>query len=301
MTRRDFLAGATGATAALLLGPHVRAAEAARQADPHCFALLSDTHVPANPKKVQAKVNMTDHFIKAIDQVVNLDPAPAGAIFCGDLAHISGLPTEYKQFAPIVSKLAEAKLPTHLMVGNHDHIENLYSALNTARPAKPLVVGKHVSIVQSQRANWFLLDSLEIVNNTPGLLGAEQLKWLGKALDEHANKPAIVMAHHDPSLLPPKRRPKRNSGLKDGDALLDVLVERNHVKAFIYGHRHHWRHRTHGGLHIMALPTTAYTSPLQASSWVLARLERTGLSLELRAIDPKHALNGKKIELTWRP
>ena len=304
MTRRNFLAGTTGAAAALLLRGRAGAADKLK-VDPHCFALLSDTHVPADPKTKQAGVNMTDNFRQAIAQVTNLETAPGGAIFCGDLAHQAGLKTDYRLFAPIVSKLSEAKLPTHLMLGNHDHLENLYSVLVKTRPAKPPVVGKHVSIVQSPRANWFLLDSLEVVNAAPGLLGKKQLEWLAKALDEHTDKPAIVMAHHDPSLAPPpptkaKRKPRRTSGLKDGAALLDVLIGRKHVKAFINGHRHRYTQRAYKGLHVIGLPTTAYTGAPEKGAWVLAKLEKTGISLELHTLNTKNTNNGKKVELTWR-
>jgi len=303
MTRRDFLASATGAAAVLMVGGRATAADKLK-ADPHCFALLSDTHVPANPKKTQGGVNMTDNFTKAIAQVAGLETAPGGAIFCGDLAHVKGLPTEYRPFAPIVRKLTKAKLPIHLMVGNHDHVENLYSAMAEVKPAKPLVAGEHVSIVQSPRANWFLLDSLEVVNAAPGLLGKKQLAWLEKALDAHTDKPAIVMAHHDPYIPPanqPNKKPKRNTGLKDGDALLDLLVGRKHVKAFINGHRHYYLRRKYKGLHVVGLPAIAYTfRRTEPSSWVLARLEETGISLELRSLNTKHAKHGKKVELTWR-
>ncbi|MBC8867922.1 MAG: metallophosphoesterase [Planctomycetes bacterium] len=302
LTRRDFLAGSTGAAAVLLLGGRATAADKLK-VDPHCFALLSDTHVPADPKKTQGGVNMTGNFTKAIAQVAGLETAPAGAIFCGDLAHVKGLPTEYRPLAPIVRRLTKAKVPIHLMVGNHDHVENLYSALAEVKPAKPLVVGEHVSIVQSPRTNWFLLDSLEVVNAAPGLLGEKQLAWLEKALDAHTDKPAIVMAHHDPSLAPPKpgKKPRRNTGLKDGAALLKLMVGRKHVKAFINGHRHQYIQRTYKGLHVVGLPAVAYAfRKSAASAWVLAQLGEKGISLELRALDTKHADHGKKIELTWR-
>ncbi|MDP6546052.1 MAG: metallophosphoesterase [Phycisphaerae bacterium] len=303
ITRRDFLAGATGAAAALLLGGRAGAADKLK-VDPHCFALLSDTHVPADPKKTQARVNMTDNFAKAISQVAGLETAPAGAILCGDLAHKSGLPEEYSRFAPMLRKLTRTKLPTHLLLGNHDHIGNIYKALAESKPAKPLVVGKHVSIVQSPRANWFLLDSLEVVNAAPGLLGKKQLAWLEKALDAHTDKPAIVMAHHDPWIPPagkPNLKPRRMSGLKDGQAMLDLLVGRKHVKAFIHGHRHHWFPRTYKGLQVVGLPAVAYVSrKTESSAWVLARLEDKGCSLELRCLNTKHATHGKKVELTWR-
>jgi len=304
ITRREFLSGSTGAAAVLLLGGRATAADKLKT-DPHCFALLSDTHVPADAKIVQGGVNMTGNFRKAIAQVTGLETAPGGAIFCGDLAHQAGLKTDYRLFAPILGKLTESKTPTHLMLGNHDHIENFYSVLAKTRPAKPPVVGKHVSIVQSARANWFLLDSLEVVNAPPGLLGAEQLEWLEKALDAHTDKPAIVMAHHDPSLAPPpppnsKRKPRRVSGLKDGAALLDVLIGRKHVKAFINGHRHRYTQRKYKDLHVIGLPTTAYTGAPEKSAWVLAKLEKTGIALELHTLDTKNANNGKKAELTWR-
>lgn len=303
MTRRDFLAGTAGATAVLLLGERAGAADKLK-ADPHCFALLSDTHVPAEAKTKQAGVNMTDNFAKAIAQVTGLDSAPAGAILCGDLAHKAGLPGEYRQFAPMLRKLTQTKLPAHLLLGNHDHIGNIYTALAESKPAKPLVVGKHVSIVQSPRANWFLLDSLEVVNAPPGLLGKEQLAWLEKALDAHSDRPAIVIAHHNPDITPagqPVRKPKRTSGLKDGAALLDLMVARKHVKAFIHGHRHHWYPYTYKGLHMAGLPAVAYVSrKTESSAWVLARLEDNGCSLELRCLDAKHATHGQKVEMTWR-
>ncbi len=286
----------------MLLGRTGRAADG-RTVDPHCFALLSDTHVPSDPKKTQGRVNMTDHFIKAVDQVAGLENAPCGAIFCGDLSHVSGLREDYRQFAPTVSKLSQAKIPTHLMMGNHDHIENLYSELASAKPTARLLAGKHVAIVQSPRANWFLLDSLEITNSPPGLLGEKQLKWLGEALDRHDDRPAIVMAHHDPSLAPrpgPGKKKRRTSGLKDGSEMLDILLGRKHVKAFINGHRHRYMQRTYKGLHVIGLPTTAYTGAVEKGAWVLVKLEKTGVKLELHTLDAKNKTNGQKIELTWR-
>ena len=53
-------------------------------------------------------------------------------------------------------------------------------------------------LVEGPRANWFLLDSLDEPNKTPGVLGDKQVAWLGQALDARANKPAILVAHHNP-------------------------------------------------------------------------------------------------------
>jgi hypothetical protein len=55
---------------------------------------------------------------------------------------------------------------------------------------------KRVAVVSLPRANLFLLDTLEKTNATPGYLGDQQLEWLTKALDEHKDKPAIIVGHH---------------------------------------------------------------------------------------------------------
>ncbi|MCP4375422.1 MAG: twin-arginine translocation signal domain-containing protein [bacterium] len=314
-TRREFLAGTAGATAALLLGPQA-IAEDKQLVDPHCFALLSDTHVPTDPKNIQRGANMTANFTKAISQVAGMKTAPAGAIFCGDLAYRSGLVTDYRRFASILAKLTEAKIPSHLILGNHDNLKNIYSVLANSKPAKPPVVGKHVSIIQSPRANWFLLDSLIRSNFSPGQLGPKQLKWLGKALDAHTDKPAIVMAHHDPILtmpLIPINHPQvknrvaklrqliKRTALKDGSAMLKLLAGRKHVKAFINGHRHHFTQRLYKGLYVIGLPATGYMFVKgAATSWMLAHLKKTGMELELRCLDTKHVTNGQKTKLTWR-
>ncbi len=294
MTRRSLLAGASGSAVAVLLPDWASAAEKPA-ADPHRFALLSDTHVSKNPKTVRGGVNMADNFRKVIGEVAALKPAPAGAIVCGDLALWSGRVDAYRQFAPALRTLTKAKVPAHLIVGNHDHRDNLYAVLAEHKPASPLLAGRHVTIVRSPRANWFLLDSM------PGVLGQPQLTWLAKALDRYADRPAIVMAHHDPRLPRPTKFPRRVMTLRDTDALMKVLVPRKHVKAYIFGHRHCWRRGTYKGLHLVNLPTTAHVfSKGQPSAWVLAQLTPAGITLELRSLDPKHPAHGQKAQLTWR-
>ena len=82
--------------------------------------------------------------------------------------------------------------------------------LDKAKPQKgaDLTVG---------RANWFVLDSLDRTNSTPGVLGEAQLRWLESALDAHAGKPALVMVHHNPG------GPGNKNGLTETDALMAIL------------------------------------------------------------------------------
>jgi 3',5'-cyclic AMP phosphodiesterase CpdA len=150
--------------------------------------------------------------------------------------------------------------------------------------------------VRGERANWFVLDSLDRTNSTPGVLGAEQLAWLGRALDAHADRPALVMVHHNPNTGGNK------NGLTDTDALMAVLRPRRHVQAHFYGHSHRWQiDRDESGIHLVNLPAVAYPfAPEQPSGWVEATVLPGGLRLELRARDPRHPGHAQARELAWR-
>jgi 3',5'-cyclic-AMP phosphodiesterase len=81
-------------------------------------------------------------------------------------------------------------------------------------------------------------------------------------------------------------------------------VLRTHLsaKAYVYGHSHTWLTKKDAdGLHEINLPPTAYVfDNARPNGWVRARLSATGISLELRALDPAHPEHGKARELAWR-
>jgi hypothetical protein len=155
---------------------------------------------------------------------------------------------------------------------------------------------RQVAIVATPRANWFMLDSLEKTMSTPGLLGEAQLAWLARELDARADKPALVMTHHNPSLNPEK------INIKDEVALFEVLRPRRHVKAYFFGHSHRWSVEADtSGLHLINLPTTGYVfDKAQPAAWVMAQIEPKGLRLQLRCLDTARAEHGQVKELTWR-
>ena len=64
----------------------------------------------------------------------------------------------------------------------------------------------------------------------------EQIGWLTRALDNHIEKPAIVICHHNVN-QPTQVRHSSEGGLRDGAELVDALLPRKHVKAFILGIR----------------------------------------------------------------
>jgi 3',5'-cyclic-AMP phosphodiesterase len=297
LNRRKFLIGAAAGAAGVLTVGLSSGADANR--DPHRFALFSDTHIAANPKEISRDVNMTDNFRRIVDEVLGLDVRPAAAFLNGDCAYHLGLADDYRQVARLLDPLRKVGMPLHLGMGNHDDRGHFAEALSNYRPEARPVEGRVVDVITSDRANWFLIDSLRKTNESNGELGALQLAWLAKALDAHADKPAIIVCHHNPDITLFTMR--LGKGLIDTSALFDVLEPRKHVKALVFGHTHFWFVAEYKGIHLVNLPPTAYLfQPGRPNGWVSATLKQDGLNLVLHALDKHHAENGMTVDLKWR-
>lgn len=281
--------------AALLLSRHLFAA-ARTAADPHCWALLSDSHVAADRTKIARAVNLADRFATVVQEVLAWPQRPAGALIDGDLALDSGQTGDYATFADLLLPLRAAGIPLHLALGNHDNRERFWAALQQDKRATAPIEDKQLCIVRAARANWFVLDSLDKTLVTPGVLGDAQLAWLARSLDANADKPALVMVHHNPSTGGNK------NGLVETEALFEIMRARRHVKAHFFGHSHRWSvEQDPSGLHLVNLPATSYPfDKQQPTGWVVANLEPQGVRLELRALDRAHAAHGRVHDLKWR-
>jgi 3',5'-cyclic AMP phosphodiesterase CpdA len=302
LSRRSFLAqGAVAAaglaTAGLATLPDVFGAE--RQANPNQLALLSDTHIPSAPEVTARDTNMTSNLKQVVREVTALETQPACVIVNGDCAYLKGLPADYANFSQCIAPLSEAGLPVHLTMGNHDDRAPLFNALKSQKPERPLVESKHVSIVQTPHANWFLLDSLTKTDVVTGELGADQRAWLAKALNSRSDKPALVMAHHNPQFEPPAEG-KEWGGIRDTAEFMELLGSFKHVKAFIFGHSHDWSIKKRGSLHLVNLPPVAYVFTAgKPNGWVLVDVAASRLTLTLYSIDPHHRQHGQRVELAW--
>lgn len=299
ISRRDWLAG-VGATAAALVVRDLRAADSGNG---DFLALLSDTHVPSKRSITnsagQAITNMTENLERVVAELVRIKSSPMQIVINGDCAYLNGLDDDYRALAQVLAPLREKNLPLHLSMGNHDDRGRMYQHLQDQQPDKPIVEGRVVSVLELPHANWFLLDSLMKTNVVTGELGQPQLKWLAAALDERPGKPAIVMAHHH---LQWKWGPGNSiSGLRESQALWDVLSERKQVKAYIYGHTHHWHIDRRDGIHLVNLPPTAYVFQKgDPNGWVGVHAKPDGMTLELHTLDKEHPQNGHRVELAWR-
>jgi 3',5'-cyclic AMP phosphodiesterase CpdA len=235
-----------------------------------------------------------------VDWLLALPKRPAAVLINGDLAFNKGEPGDYQAFAQLIQPLRDAGMPIHLTMGNHDERDAFYGVLAGEKQAQPVIAGKHVAVVQTTRANFFLLDSLLKTGKVEGELGKEQLAWLAAALDAHKDKPAVILAHHNPRLGgDPKHYP---GGLVDSLELWQVLAPRRHVKAYVHGHVHFRELARHEDIHIVNTPATSYVfdKNVATTGWTMARLSDNDMTITTHTHLADHPWNNQQDVLKWR-
>jgi len=290
-SRRQFITQ-LGAAAALSSVESIAA-----EVDESLIAILNDTHIGAqHPASASIPTNLRN----TISYLLALPKRPAAVIINGDLALLDGKRGDYEHFARLIAPLRDAGVPLHLTMGNHDDRAVFYDVLKSDKPDSPAVESKHVGVVKLAEANLFLLDSLKATMITQGLIGEAQMVWLTKLLDDHADKPALLFAHHNPRFGgDPLHFP---GGLEDSEALWQELVKRPQVKAYIHGHIHHRDFNSHQGIHILNTPAISYVADKKTSTtgWTMAKLSSTGGSFTTHTHLTDHEWNGIKVDLKWR-
>ena len=294
LSRRAFLRRSLAAGAGLVLSPRLYAAEA--KTDKNFWAFFSDAHIAADRAQIARKTNMADNFAAMTRDLLALPERPAGVFVMGDCAWNSGEPGDYATFTSLLEPVRTAPLPVHLLLGNHDHREHFWSALEKEKSAKRPLADRQASVLETPRVNWFMLDSLDKTLATPGLIGPEQLAWLAKSLDANRRKPAVILVHHNLDAG------EKSIGLKDTNELFGVLRPRKQVKACLFGHTHIWSvAQDVSGIHLVNLPPTAYLfREGTPNGWVRAEVEPDGMKLELRCVDQTHKDHGQIVNLRWR-
>ena len=271
--------------------------------DTNRVALLADTHISDDPKRSYPGtkwpgspikeeehewVNMADSLSQSAREVIVLNPRPANLIINGDCALSRGTEAEYKEFLRLIEPIRKAGIKVHITIGNHDTREKLWKLLPFLKKDQ---MGIHADVIELPYANIFLLDS-----GKKGILGEAQLDWLAQQLDKHTDRPVLVFAHFNPL---PNRGVRPIRGMRDGEALLKVLAQRKHAKAYIHGHTHEWQKSIYEEhLHIIGQPAVSYYfGKGHAHGWIDMKLNETSADLKLRCIDPKHPQDSDRLKI----
>lgn len=267
------------------------------ETDENWVAILNDPHIAASQlpdAPIPSNLRSTVAWLCAQPK------APAAVVVNGDLAMFDGQPGDYEYFARLIKPLRDAGKAVYLMMGNHDDRSVFYNVLEEEKSSVPAVTFRQIRIVQLPHANLFLLDSLKQQIVAPGELGEEQRHWLSQALDEHADKPALLFVHHNPRFGgEPEHFP---GGLEDSEELWKIIAPRKQVKAYIHGHIHHCNFFEHEGMHLLNLPSVGYVADEKFSTtgWTTLRLEEVGAEITIHTHRADHEWNGTRKYLRWR-
>jgi 3',5'-cyclic AMP phosphodiesterase CpdA len=279
LTRRGFGFALAGALTTRVSG----AAGEAR------WALLSDTHIPAEAGNEYRGFRPVENLRRVVPQVAAWKPD--GLLVCGDLARLEGLPDDYGAFKNLLTGVLE-KTPAIMALGNHDHRANFQAAFREPRGAQP-VKARHVVSVDAGPVRFVVLDSLITPNSTPGFLGKAQRQWLADHLDSFDAKPVVLCVHHtlDDS----------DGALLDAPRLFDIVKTRRKVKAVLYGHSHQYKYEVLDGIHLVNLPAVGYNfRDSEPVGWVEGVFRGHAAELTLRAFGGDQNKSGKTMELNWR-
>jgi 3',5'-cyclic AMP phosphodiesterase CpdA len=289
MSRRRFL-NVSLAVAGGLAALTPRRASAGENRKEARWAFLSDAHISVDPEDNYRGFYPTRNFAKAVSQVAA--DLPDGVVITGDLARLTGQMGDYESFHKLLMPVL-GKRPTYLALGNHDDravfLDVFEDRAGQAQPVKD----KHVVTVEAGPVRFILLDSLFATNKTMGLLGKAQRSWLQRYLADSDDKPVILFFHH-------------TLGDGDGDLLdvmwlFDLVKPARKVKAIVYGHSHEYKTSELEGIHLINVPSTAYTfDDKEPAGWIEARLTADGGEFVLHAIAGNTQLDGRVEGLRWR-
>lgn len=261
----------------------------AQEAQMH-WALISDTHVPADPAGEYRGFRPHANLRRVVAEVAAAKPQ--GALICGDVARLQGLPADYEQVKALLEPLT-ASMPLAMALGNHDDRKNFLAVFDAAQKGAQPVKQKHVLVVESGTARFVVLDSLIQPNLTPGLLGKAQREWLAGYLNSAPELPTLLFVHHtlddgDGSLL-------------DAPRLFEIVKASRQVKAIVYGHSHRYGFETWQGIHLINLPAVGYNfNDNEPVGWVEAAVNRQGGAFTLRSFGGNQERNAKTVVLAWR-
>lgn len=189
--------------------------------DENLVAIISDLHT--NPDGYQpARLERT------IADILALNPRPRNIIALGDLAYLTGKPSEYARLKEILKPLDGSGIKLTMAMGNHDKRKNFAEAFPECA-AGSQTEDRLVFVVETPRADIILLDSLQESPEddkwiTPGAVPDNEKEWLRAKLATYTEKPVFVTAHH----------PIAETDVKE------ILLDSPTCCGYIYGHNHIW-------------------------------------------------------------
>jgi Icc protein len=201
---------------------------------------ITDLHILPTPGTTIYGTDSFESLRAVLDAALALPEPPALILATGDLSE-DGSPGSYARLRQI---LLEAALPTHVVPGNHDAIDQMERALlGGPIQMRPVVDLDSWRVV--------LLDS-QVRGKPHGFLDRSQLEILSSALTEDPSRPVLTSLHHGPASY----CPSSGCQLQNAAELLELLVSRSNARGVICGHGHLELNRTAQHVKLFTTPST---------------------------------------------
>ncbi len=190
------------------------------------FIVMSDLHLVP-----EGDLSMTLDTSARLDAAIDAVAARYGdADFCilaGDLADL-GQAAAYERLKTIIARLP---IPAFITLGNHDDRPTFLDVFGAEYAGE---TGKVDKVIDAKGYRVILLDSSE-PGRVDGVLESSQIDWLKSRLDEAADRPVIVVLHHNANALHINSDRIR---MLEPDAFVDALKTHPDVRQVIAGHVH---------------------------------------------------------------
>ncbi len=213
---------------------------------PWYFVQLSDTHIVADIRQESHGVNTYVTLSSAIVQVNHLDPAPAFAMFTGDLINDDD-PQSYRVLKQLTDQL---RVPTYFALGNHDLRQPFRQVFLSEQQSDTI---PYYYTFDRAQYRFIVLDSL-VEGEVGGALDATQLAWLETTLAMAPTRPTVIFVHHPPA--PTGIDWLDEHVIANGAAFLEMLARHSQVRRLFFGHVHTTLHITAHGVQCSSVPST---------------------------------------------
>jgi 3',5'-cyclic AMP phosphodiesterase CpdA len=207
------------------------------------LAHLSDLHLDGSTESA-ARAR------RAVDHLATLPGTVDAVLVTGDITE-RGTESEYRQARELLAPLNH-RCPVLLCPGNHDSRPEFREVLLGGTGPAPVNEVHDIGDVR------VLMCDSSIPGRSEGLLEPETLRWLDDTLADAPGRPAFVALHHPPAALGLPYIDR--IGLREPEALAEVLGRHHHVVAVLCGHAHTAAATTFAGFPMLCAPGIASTA-----------------------------------------
>lgn len=202
---------------------------------------ITDTHLNATDDGHLLGMNTRQSLCYVLELIQKSKQQSDLLLLTGDLSQDGSL-ASYQFLEKALNGLES---PSFWLPGNHDNPIAYASVASEGTRSERLIRTKHWQLV--------LLDS-QVPGKVYGGLSSSELAFLEQCLSDQPDLHTLVAFHHHP--LDVGCRWMQGIGIRNSDALFEVLGRHSNVKSLLWGHVHQAFDQTLNGIRMLATPST---------------------------------------------